>query len=527
MRATKRRNPPRFVYESPMSASFRIALLAAVASLTPAISHAMDADLRARSREPTAIALCGEVNSDGAGFTTADCGKAGYDKLVAAIDRSFDAALAKTPANIRPLLKRDQAWFNEMILEAAGTVQEADEDELRENFVATLHKRAAVLDDVAQGFGRSGLAGKWVYAFGSVTLTAADNGEFRLAADMQAYYGSDKHRSCRLNAVVAPSAGGWLSGTIQPEEGKPASAGEQKTTVEGKSPKPPSIKLRRQGDSLRVVMIDSDNEWDNKRDDCDYMWQITGSYFASGRQDTADRADTSFVMPTFDCLRPDTATDEEICADPDLAENDRRLNRAWKALLPRLDDATRRALTEDQRNWVGAQTQEYPEFLHPAWEKQTAQMHFTANARDHVDGLQRERIALLEGFDDKRRGLAGVWLAYNAIIKITVDKDGRLKAQGWKWDQGDWKAGCDYDMSGKIADGTFRSDEQRKNPDTLERDHGMLIVNRLDDLFAKKRSGKENEDEEKCKRRLDNSSTARLFPARPSLDIDNLPGFIR
>ena len=232
-------------------------------------------------------------------------------------------------------------------------------------------------------------------------------------------------------------------------------------------------------------------------------------------------------MPTFDCLRANTATDEEICADPDLAENDRRLNRAWKALLPRLDDATRRALTEDQRNWVGAQARDYPEFLHPAWEKQTAQMHFTANARDHVDGLQRERIALLEGFDDKRTGLAGVWLAYNAIIKITVDKDGRLKAQGWKWDQGDWKAGCNYDMNGKIADGTFRSDEQRKNPDTLERDHAMLIVNRLDDVFAKKRTGKENEDEEKCKRRLDNSSTARLFPARPSPDIDNLPGFIR
>ncbi len=34
-------------------------------------------------------------------------------------------------------------------------------------------------------------------------------------------------------------------------------------------------------------------------------------------------------------------------------------------------------------------------------------MHLAANARDKLDKLQRERIALLEGFDDKRSGLEG------------------------------------------------------------------------------------------------------------------------
>jgi hypothetical protein len=33
--------------------------------------------------------------------------------------------------------------------------------------------------------------------------------------------------------------------------------------------------------------------------------------------------------------------------------------------------------------------------------------------------------------------------------------------------------------------------------------------------------------EAKCKRNLSNSSTARLFPARPSPDIDNIGGSIR
>jgi hypothetical protein len=88
-------------------------------------------------------------------------------------------------------------------------------------------------------------------------------------------------------------------------------------------------------------------------------------------------------------------------------------------------------------------------------------MHYTADARDTLDRLQRERIALLEGFDEKRAGLVGTWLAYNAVIEVTANEDGSLKAKGWKWEQGD-------------------------------------------------------------RRRLDNSSTARLFPARPSPDIDNL-----
>ncbi|MFX5793671.1 hypothetical protein ABTD98_21610, partial [Acinetobacter baumannii] len=83
-----------------------------------------------------------------------------------------------------------------------------------------------------------------------------------------------------------------------------------------------------------------EEQWDGFDDsDCESLGQITGTYFASGKSDATDKADTAFVKPTFDCTHPETATDEEICADPELAENDQRLNRAGKALLPRLDEA--------------------------------------------------------------------------------------------------------------------------------------------------------------------------------------------
>ena len=79
------------------------------------------------------------------------------------------------------------------------------------------------------------------------------------------------------------------------------------------------------------------------------------------------------------------------------------------------------------------------------------------------------------------------------------------------------------DVASVVAGGAFRSDEARVNPDTLERDHATLIVNRKDDAFARKRfsdDGKEAGDEPKCKRNGSNSSTTRLFPVRPSADID-------
>lgn len=132
----------------------------------------------------------------------------------------------------------------------------------------------------------------------------------------------------------------------------------------------------------------------------------------------------------------------------------------------------------------------------------------------------RERIALLEGFDLGRKGIEGLWLAHDAVIDIKRAADGTMTATGWKWDQGDWKAGCDYDMSGRITAGRFISDVKRPNPDTLERDALTLIVNGKDDEWASKRQPEDPDDEAKCRRNVSNSSRARLFPAKASPEIN-------
>ncbi len=488
-----------------------------------------DDDNAPLSSAPTLMPLCGD-GTDSAPLGTGFCKASGYDAVTAQLDEAIRAAASKAAANVRPLLKRDQAFFNEMAVMEAREIFESDQSGMRKPFDEMLRHRIATLREIGDGFGRSGIQGKWVDAFGSVTVASTDDGAHRFEADMSSIYGlDDDHRwSCRASALLKPEAGGWFSGTMLAE---PDAVAQHPDTgllkdANGKRPQPPTIKLRRQGDTLRVVVgMPNDSSYLlTLIPHCRSPHQLTGSFFASGKPETAataDKIESSFTKPAFiDCARPDTASDEEICSDPDLAENDQRLNRAWKALLPRIDDVTRRALIDDQRHWVGAQANEYQLSLHPGMFKPTAEMHHTAGGRDGMYRLQRARIALLEGFDENRKGLSGTWFGYTAVLTVTVANDGDLEAKGWKWDQRDWKAGCEYDMSGRVRGGAFRADDGGKNPDTLERDHATLIVNRRDDAFAKARKSPDGVDEMKCRRSMEASSTARLFPAKPSPDID-------
>jgi hypothetical protein len=164
---------------------------------------------------------------------------------------------------------------------------------------------------------------------------------------------------------------------------------------------------------------------------------------------------------------------------------------------------------------------QYPYALHPAEAKLSSFMHYASSARDALLRLQRGRMALLEGFDEDRKGFGGVWLSYTAMVTVTQKDDGSVSAAGFKWFQGDWKGGCEYAIEGNVKGGVFfRADDtgkndKGKNPDTLERDHAMLIVSRLDDAFAAKRRPSDDEEQQKCRRAPSISSTARLFSGPP------------
>jgi uncharacterized protein YecT (DUF1311 family) len=499
----------------------RVAALTLAACLASAsVAFADDDDTAAFSSAPTLLTFCG---GDYAILVGDGCQDGSYARLATELDRALQAALAKLPANVRPLLKRDQYWFGETLGIAAQYGYPQPEDPAdRDAVVETVRRRIASLTRMTDSVGRAGVLGQWDDAFGSVTVMEAEPGAYRLSIDTDS--GSipddDRHWRCRASALVKPAGNGWLAGDLV--------LATKKEGAGSPNDDPPALRLpirmRRQGETLRIVVTQRKEPFDyGSLESCRVSEQVTSTYFASGKAGAApsDRIDTSFVAPTFDCARPVTESDEEICADPDLASQDVRLNRAWKALLPRLDEATRRALIEDQRSWIREQAGVFPTSLHPAADKPTSDLHHVGYAREMIDLLQRERIALLEGFDENRKGLVGLWLGHTAILNVTSAGDGAIEAKGWKWDWTDYKAGCTYEMQGKATGSGFRAGDGGKNPDTLERDHAMLIVNRLDDVFARKRNGTEGADEMKCLRSMQASSTVRLFPVRYSPDIDN------
>jgi len=507
-----------------------------ILTLIPLSADANDAFRRAKSLEPTPLRLCGV---DEPLEQLPGCKNGAINDLVRRADGAFQKVLATAGPTATVLLKRDQVWFRELIensVHFGGDIPDDDSDAVdtqeRNVFAEMLRERIATLEGIRVA--PPGMPGRWENVFATIDVAAAGGGAYRLVLTRRFNHDSRraKRAACAVIAMVRPDPSGWLVGKIESYASNPAEASNPATTAEN-TPLP-SVKIRRQGETLRVVAFDAsgNDELDLDALGCSGVDQMTGSYFAVGAAGNGGQSrgrGSAFLAPSFDCSRVATAVEEEICADPELAENDVRLNRAWARLLPRLDEATRRALTVDQRGYVGSQADQYPEFLHPAWEKRLSHVHHTTYGRDKVNRLQRERIAVLEGFDEKRQGFAGLWMAHSAILEVTVTPDGTLQGQGAKWTQGDWKAGCGYEIKGKVTGGVFRSEEERVNPDTLERDHASLSVNRLDDVFAKRRQSESGEggDGSKCRRNFTISSTARLFPVRPSTDIDNIGGDIR
>lgn len=492
-----------------------IAAALLLASVAPCLGDDVDS---ANKPRPTAYALCG---NDGARLPA--CKDGSFDRLGQEVDAAVKAALAKAQPTTIPILMRDQFWFREMVGavtdDATGGGDDQPEVQKRtsDNVVATLHQRTATLHAIAQGFGRTGVAGRWANAFGTVEITAVEHDGYRIVLSGKASYGGSAdnlQQTCNADAVVHLGANGWLSGKVA---GRRDPSGAETPALEAAL-----LKIRRQGDSLRVLAGDEVLNRDNDADfNCRGANQLTGNYFAIGTTAAANGHSAPFVAPTFDCAHPATESDEEICADPGLAANDVKLNEAWKRLLPRLDAATRRLLTDDQRAWAKSQPERYLSMLHPAWAKQTNFVHWTALAHGNLAQLQRERIAMLEGYDENRRGYEGEWRSYNANLSVTREKNGKLRVDGNKWFEGDYKGGCDYEFKGTADGDVFHPDDKSKNPDTMERDHGTLIVNRADDEWAKRRLNSDSKPdtdagEGKCKRSQSISSTARVFPVRPS-----------
>jgi uncharacterized protein YecT (DUF1311 family) len=414
------------------------------------------------------------------------------------LDEAVDAALARATAGADPLtallLKRDQRWFEH----ALGPGVSIADGELK-RLSAALQRRLTALE---RGDTRpTDLAGAWFNAFNDMTVEAMADGTLRVEMISRIVYAeSDSVAGCSARAELKRDDEGWFTGTAI-------------NTTDGATPadNPPfKLRLRRQAGTLRVVLTH-----DEQDSFCGRTEQLTGSYFPIGiAAAQSGKAAAQITKPSFDCATVTNLDEQEICADPALAKTDREIAQAYRNVLRRVDATLAGHLRADQRAWVKANTSAFEVQLNPAWNKETSTVHHTGNAREELELRLNERLAMLTNFDARRKGLAGLWFAHNALLAIEprdAANDGSMRALGRKWDSSDYKARCDFEASGRLVRGTFETTDSF--PD-LARDGATLVI-----------GGKERTQPDYCSRMK--TSNARLFPVKPGARIDLSDGRIR
>lgn len=238
---------------------------------------------------------------------------------------------------------------------------------------------------------------------------------------------------------------------------------------------------------------------------------LTGSFFPSGPASAPGNA-ARVIAPSFDCAKAENADEEEICADPDLAQADRDIARIYAETMRRLDRKFTDYLRTDQRGWAADNASDYLANLQPGSDKAQSTVHHTSVARRQLFLRQQERMLMLANLDEKRKGLEGYWLGYDAALSITAGKRaGTLHAQGGIWDVEDYKSHCDFAADGKIENGTFKTDDEFPK---LTREAGTLMV----DVEGAGKS--EDEPPGYCSRMR--SPNARLFPVKAGSGVEEI-----
>jgi hypothetical protein len=126
------------------------------------------------------------------------CKDGSFHRLEQEVNAAVKAALAKAPPTTVPILMRDQSWFREMIGAVIDDAAGGGDDQLEvqkrtlDNVVATLHQRIATLHAIAQGFGRTGVAGRWTNAFGTSNHAGRTEGYRIVLSGKQATAGPPK-----------------------------------------------------------------------------------------------------------------------------------------------------------------------------------------------------------------------------------------------------------------------------------------------------------------------------------------------
>jgi uncharacterized protein YecT (DUF1311 family) len=123
------------------------------------------------------------------------------------------------------------------------------------------------------------------------------------------------------------------------------------------------------------------------------------------------------AKPSFDCAKAKSVAEQMICADPGLAANDAAIAANYASALKRLDAPARKALAQDQQDFVSYRDRIAGFDQGVPKDKQNFP----------IDEFMRDRAAFLGSIEKPNAGLVGAWK--NVEGEVTIKSAGRGKLE--------------------------------------------------------------------------------------------------
>jgi uncharacterized protein YecT (DUF1311 family) len=135
---------------------------------------------------------------------------------------------------------------------------------------------------------------------------------------------------------------------------------------------------------------------------------------AASADDAAESA-----KPSFDCASAKSAAEQMICADPDLTAADAAIAANYASALKRLDAPARKALAQDQQEFVSYRDRIAGFDRGVPKEKQNFP----------IDEFMRDRAAFLGSIEKPNAGLVGAWKNVEGEVTIKSAGLGKLEIE--------------------------------------------------------------------------------------------------
>lgn len=167
-------------------------------------------------------------------------------------------------------------------------------------------------------------------------------------------------------------------------------------------------------------------------------------------------AGSAAAAPSFDCAKAATPVEKSLCGNSKLGDQDAAIAQQYKAVREQLDPEAAKALTADQKYFLGVRDNAYEE------------PYVNSTPFEAITTLMRSRLAFLKSIDPKpAAGFVGKWRNVEGEIEITKGADGQLQvaANSARPYSGRWV--CDLSGKAEVSGDTLKITYQDGKPWTL------------------------------------------------------------